>query len=313
MKQLSIHWNNWANDLDPYGMQRLLFYKCCYIASLLMIVNIIYKPDVFSAYFWPPLMMFLTYESPLVIRNKDRLHGLIIVYVTCLIGSVSFYLLFSYKIIFSIYALLFYFIYFYLSSRYWKDITNAIFSICFVSSSIMVVKPELSLQVALDIFMSIILSLVVVIIGIKTFPNYYISIWKRAFRLFILEIVKEIDGNFSNEVNVLIYKNIVSHLNLTRLVRHRIAKRHLRSSVYCTVYIRNMHIALQYVAFEQVEISFWHYIRNNLDGFQKSIATNCTYQMTTDYYNANITHEHQIIINDLVKSIRFWNKLCLIK
>ncbi len=313
MKTLFVRW---LDSFDPFGIQRLLFYKCLYIAVLLMVVNVIYKPEPFGAYFWPPMMIILVYESPAILKERDKLFYFLLVYVICAVAMVSFYLLYPYKIIFTIYAVLFYFIYFHLSSRYWQEIANSIFVVYFIASSMMVVMPAMSLQVAFNMFFAVLLSMLVVLFGIKTFPNYTLYIWHRVFIGFLQSLVGETiselsgDGAKSSES----YVKIVFHLNIIRNIRHSLKKQHLNCCMRIIVYLRDLHIALEYASIKRQDQEFWRYIENSLIAYLEAIKDWQPFKLLPyNEYTKDFKHEHQQVLGFLTKSINSWNKLCLIK
>ncbi|RTK96018.1 MAG: hypothetical protein EKK64_05085 [Neisseriaceae bacterium] len=305
---------NWLDANDPYGIQRLLFFKLLYISCLLMIVYAIYKPVVFLAYLWPAVVLCASYESPLFLRNKERSYYYFLVMVVCIANTAVFYLLFNYKVFFTFYAILFYFVAYYLSTKYAPKFTGFISPIIFVSGILMSAMPAASLQISINISMSITLSVLVGYLGHITFPNYQLTPLVRAYNLFMVEVVKEVDYLIQGTSDEHDFFAGVTHLNTVRTIRHRVQKKYLNVAIRSMILMRDVHIAIQYQSFLSVDLKFWQYIYEELAKYQLAIEN--FQQFTLSAYEDKISeHDKQkhCVIKDLTKSVQYWNKLCLIK
>ncbi len=300
--------SKWLEKVDPYYTQRIILHKGLYLATWLTAFNWIAKPDVFTAYCAAPMLLAGFYESPSFTSFAEKDKFLVSSFMLCGFGCVTFYLLFPYKFFLLFYAIGFFLVTHYLSNNFFPKLKPFIMT-CIVGSALnMSTTPPASLQIAIDMFFCMMLSLMVTFVAFKLYPNPYRKVWHRAFILYVKSVNREIT-DVINRFETINFATGAGHLNIIRAYRRLLPKQNLLNFSKVVICIRNISFSLTYLLDEEKNEAFWFNFQQQLKIFISAlenkkpcpplVAINHTDDF--DYLYAN---------QNLAKAIRNWNKIC---
>lgn len=295
--------------VDPYFTQRLIFYKSLYIATVLAYVNwTCHVPYEFTAFMNPAAMLAPIYESAIFTSYKEKKHIFVLVFVLAAICSVIFYLTFPYKFTFMfVFACTFGLLYFG-SEKYLPKAKPFVVLIIVVACMNMSNKPALALQVAIDIFSIIMLTMVVCYLCIITFPNNYFRVWKRAYGLYINAIrnILIADLNYMNSNNFISGTN---HMNIMRSYRRLLKKDMFIKATRAGFSMGNVFVSLSCMKVTTNNREFWICANEHLNMLYHAVRDNQQLPLFTIDVDTN--NKTEIYFKkEFNISIANWNKLC---
>ncbi len=299
--------NSWLEKVDPYYTQRIILRKGLYLAVWYTFVNWVAKPDMFSAYATPAALLLGAYENQVynTYQNKDKY--LVVSFLLAGVGCVCFYLLFPYKFTLLIFAVAFFLLMYFLADKYYPSFKARIMQVIMVSAMNMTVYPEANLQIAVDIFFCIMLSLMVAFVALKLHRNLYPEVWYRAYKLYLGSIDRELSEVISNHASGE-FRQGATHLNIIRAFKHLQPKETLLNMVRTTVHIRDLSFAFMHITVDEESRTFWcnfqiqlrHYLAAvNKKEPCKPLLFDAPCDKSQEYANRNL----RITVNN-------WNRLC---
>ncbi len=160
---------DWMDEVDPYAIQRLAVVKGMFIATIMVFVYWVFRPLSFSAYIIPAILIYY-YESPALKTTKEKGKFSIFIFTAFMIGNITFYLIFPFKIIFFYYAILFFAFLYYLLDIYYNQLKTAAMLILAYSLFTLSDTPPANFQVVYTLFFSSMLSIITMLICLRIYP-----------------------------------------------------------------------------------------------------------------------------------------------
>jgi hypothetical protein len=300
--------NSWLEKVDPYYTQRIILHKGLYLATWLTAFNWIGKPDIFTAYCAGPMLLAAFYESQSFTTFAEKDKFLVCSFMICGFGCMTFYLLFPYKFFLLFYAIGFFLVIYYLSSKFFAKLKPFIMT-CIVGSALnMSTTPPASLQIAIDMFFCMMLSLIVTFVAFKLYPNQYRKVWHRAFILYVKSVNREIT-DVINRFETINFATGAAHLNIIRAYRRLLPKQNLINFAKTAIYIRNISFSLTYLLDEEKDETFWFNFQKQLAIFIQALEEKKACPQLS-FNTTNNDFDYQYANQNLAKAIRNWNKIC---
>lgn len=279
-----------------------------YLATWLTAFNWIARPDIFSAYCSAPMLLAGFYEAQTFTTFAEKDRFLVTSFVLCGFGCVTFYLLFPYKFFLLFYAVGFFLVTYYLSSNFFPKLKPFIMT-CIVGSALnMSIKPAASVQLAIDMFFCMMLSLMVTFFAFKFYPNPYRKVWHRAFILYTKSVNQEIT-DVINRFETINFATGASHLNIIRAYRRLLPKQNLINLSKSVICIRNISLSLTYLLDEKKDEAFWFNFQQQLAIFIQALEEKKTCPQLA-FNTKDSDFDHQYANQNLAKAIHNWNKIC---
>ena len=298
---------NWLDEVDPYAIQRIVLGKTLFIATILVAVYWVFQPNNFMM-FTAPILVSSFYELPTVSSLPEKERLLMFIFAATLIGSVSFYLIYPFKVIFFFYATFFMSALYFLVVKYFGELKNITMIILATLTITIGGSSAANLQVAYDMSTSAMLSMITILICLRIYPNRSLIIWRRAMRKFIACVEQDIEAAIRHQHKHL-FGDEVSHLGIVRAFRRLIPKPDLRHAYRVAIYIRNIQFALDNLYFENVNEAFWRAIQHSFAQLRQSMGTRTLCPLPEPPIVAE-TALQQYVVKHLNKAIHRWNLLC---
>lgn len=300
---------DWMDEVDPYAIQRLAVVKGMFIATIMVFVYWLFRPLSFSAYIIPTILIYY-YESPALKTTKEKGKFSIFIFTAFMIGNITFYLIFPFKIIFFYYAILFFALLYYLLDIYYNQLKTAAMLILAYSLFTLSDTPPANFQVVYTLFFSSMLSIITMLICLRIYPNDAFEIWSRALQKYIACIEVDIEKAICGHQKGL-SADEVKHLSTIRAFRTLIPTPVMRNACRISVNIRNIQFALSSLYFEQMNVAFWRTVQDIFKELRTNIQSRKTYSFQKELIAE--TPLQQYVAYCLTKTIRHWNQLCCIQ
>ena len=302
--------NQWLDEVDPYALQRIILYKCLFIATVEVYVYWLFRPASFTAFFMPFLLTSL-YEAPVLptFKEKDRL--LIFITIAIILISVSFYCVYPFRVTFLFFSVLVLSItYFYVLKHFYtlKNLTMLLIS---SGALVLSTEPPANFEVAYGFISSILLSITSVIICLKIFPNKYFIVWNRALQKFIHYLEKDIDLTIHKNDKRPTWEEIM-HLGIARNYIKLLPKKCIMPAYRFSVNLRNIQHSLDNLYYETMNEAFWYGIQNNLLWLRLQMKTYSPCGIPQLPITAETKLQYHVV-RCLEQSFYSWNKLCSLK
>ena len=305
---ISLKFKRWLERVDPYYTQRIILRKSLYLAVWLTAINWIAKPDVFAAYAATPMLLAGFYESQSLISFREKEQALVFGFIVGGIGCFTFYLLYPFKFTLMFFALAHFATLYFFCDRYYPKFKPFILQTIVVSALNISTLPAGNLQIAIDMFFCVMLSLFVTFIAFKVHPNLYARVWQRGFTHYISCVDAEI-GHAINKLDTHTFVEGARHLNVIRAYRRLLPHNVLRNATKATTCIRNIQFALNHIYLKDKDVEFWSEFQHQLAEFHLAVAKQTPCLVLAINNNApEFTQDY--VIRNLNKSILNWNKIC---
>lgn len=295
--------------VDPYFTQRLIFYKSLYIATILTYVNwTCHLPLEFTAFMNPAAMIAPVYENATLTSYKDKKNIFVLLFTLAAIYSVIFYLVFPYKFTFMFTFIAGFAILYFGGEKFFPKAKPFAVLVIVVACMNMSNKPSLSLQVAIDMFAVIMLTMLVCYFSIITFPNHYFKVWKRAYGLYVNSIrnILIADLNYMNNNNFISGTN---HMNTMRAYRRLLKKDMFIKATRAGFSMGNVFVSLSCMKVTSENREFWVSANEHLNMLYHAVRDNQQLPLfTVDVTTNNKTEIY--FKREFNISINNWNKLC---
>lgn len=298
----------WLEKVDPYYTQRIILRKGLYLAVWLTAFNWLAQPDVFNAYALSALLLAPFYENPSLNTYKQKDLALVFAFIISGIGCIIFYLLYPFKFTLLFFSLAYLSGLFFFCDHFYPKFKPFILQTIVVSALNMTIKPAASLQVALDMFFCVMLSLMVTFTAYKLHPNLYPKVWHRAFAHYLAAVSEEI-GHAINKFDTHNFIKGASHLNALRTYRRLLPRKLLLNIMKTTIGIRNVQFAINHIYLKDKDEQFWYKFQKEIDAFR--LAVIAKQEIVMPFVDANETEPTQAyVVKYLCRSIINWNKIC---
>ena len=305
---LNHRFGRWLEKVDPYYTQRIILRKGLFLAVLLTAINTLAQPDVFGAFALPAMLLAPFYENQSFNTYKQKDLALVFGFIISGIGCVTFYLLFPFKFTLLFFALAHFSVVYFFCDRYYPKFKPLILQTIVVSALNMTIMPAASLQVAIDMFFCVMLSLMVTFIAFKIHPNLYVKVWHRAFSYYLAAVVEEI-GHAINKFDTHTFATGAAHLNVLRAYRRLFPRKLLLNITKTTVGVRNIQFALNHIYLKDKDEQFWYNFQKEVNTFRLAvIAKNSLNIPPANKSETDFTQNY--VTESLRKSISNWNKIC---
>lgn len=299
----------WAERLDrfdPYAIQRLGFYKACFTAVVMVYLYWLIHPSYFVGLV-APLILAGRYESTVLVSNQERDRYMAFIYLSLIACSLSFYLIYPFRYLFFIYALIFIAINYVLISRYYPKIKNASMLMIAISSVSLNIHPPANKEAAYALFFALSMSLGIVYVCLKLFPNHYFVIWKRGIIRYTDCLIADIHALIAQGPRQDIEQE-VAHINIMRSYMRKLPQAMLRPAYSLYVNVRNIHFALNLDQAQSAD--FWRQIEAALLQFVTDLRAG---RPTTESKSLQAETElHYQVLRHLRLATQHWNQLCTI-
>lgn len=308
LSQLNRRIARWLEKVDPYYTQRIILRKGLFLAVLLTAINTLAQPDIFSAYALPAMLLAPFYENQSFNTYKQKDLALVFGFIISGIGCVLFYLLFPFKFTLLFFSLAYLSGLYFFCDHFYPKFKPFILQTLVVSALNMTILPAASLQIAIDMFFCVMLSLMVTFAAFKLHPNLYARVWHRAFAYYLAAASEEI-GHAINKFDTHTFAKGASHLNTLRAYRRLLPRKLLLNIMKTTVGIRNIQFALNHIYLKNKNEQFWYSFQKEIDIFRAAVITK--QEAKIPFINTNETDFTQdYVLSCLCKSITNWNKIC---
>jgi len=178
-----------------------------------------------------------------------------------------------------------------------------------VASAInMTTTPAASLQIGIDMFFCMMLSLLVTFIAFKVYPNPYRKVWHRAFILYVKCVEREIT-DVINRFETVNFATGAGHLNVIRAYRRLLPRQNLINFSKVVISIRNISFSLTQLLEEEKSEAFWFNFQHQLKIFILALEYKRPCPQLAFDTNDRI-FDHQFANQNLASAIRHWNKIC---
>lgn len=308
LSPLNHRFGHWLEKVDPYYTQRIILKKGLFLAVWLTAINALAKPDIFGAYAFPAMLLAPFYENPSFNTYKQKDLALVFAFIISGIGCVTFYLLFPFKFTLLFFALAHFSGLYFFCDRFYPRFKPLILQTIVVSALNMTILPAASLQIAIDMFFCVMLSLMVTFIAFKIHPNLYAKVWHRAFSYYLAAVEEEI-AHAINKFDTHTFAKGAAHLNILRAYRRLLPRKLLLNITKTTVGIRNIQFALNHIYLKDKDEQFWYNFQKEVNTFRLAvIAKNSLDLALTNKSETDFTQNY--VTESLRRSISNWNKIC---
>lgn len=298
---------NPLDKADPYAIQRVVLGKALFTATILVFVYWVFRPSNFMM-FVSPMLVVSFYEIPGVASFRDKENLLWFIFAATIVGSVTFYLVYPFRIIFFFYAIIFLAGLYHLVVRYFGQLKNITMIIMATITITLADKPPANLQIVYNMCTSSLLSMFTMFVCLRIYPNQSLIIWCRAMQKFIACLEKDIDSVIAQQDRQFITDEI-THLGTIRAFRRLIPKRYLQHTFRISIYLRNIQFALDNLYFETVNDVFWRAVQHNFAQLRQSMRQRIPCPMPGILLMSG-TPLQEYVLRCLNQAIHRWNLLC---
>ncbi|WED44086.1 hypothetical protein [Legionella cardiaca] len=298
---------NWLNRVDPYAIQRVVLQKALFMATVLTFIYWFFRPENFLM-FVAPLIVIYWYEMPFLSTKKEKNRSILFIFSMVIITSISFYVIYPFKLLFIVYAIIFFIVLFRTMWAKFPKIKNATMLIINTGALTLSIKPMASLQTSIGIFSSAALSMLSLFICLNFFPNKTFEIWRRALMNYIQCIEADIEAILA-KVPLPSFNEEVSHVDILRSYQTVLPRNYLLLAKRIFSNVRNIQFALNNIYYLELNPVFWASIKEHLHYFRLNIDKKKPVDMSKIIVTP-VTHFQYLVQDYLLSAIRHWNTLC---
>lgn len=298
---------NRLDKTDPYAIQRVVLGKALFTATLLVFVYWIFRPSNF-ALFVSPMLVVSFYESPRVTSFRDKERLLLFVFAATIVGSVTFYLMYPFRITFFFYAIIFFAVLYHLVIKYFGQVKHITMIILATVSVALAETPPANLQIVYNMCTSSLLSTFTMFLCLRMYPNHSLIIWRRAMQKFIAGLEHDIESAILQQDRPFLSDEI-KHLGTIRAFRRLIPKHYIKYTFRISIYLRNIQFALDNLYFERKNDVFWRAVQHHFAQLRQSMHQQITCPMPGIFLVSG-TPLQEYVIRCLNKATYQWNRLC---
>jgi len=198
--------------------------------------------------------------------------------------------------------------FFFFAIKHFPDMKSTILYTIASATFPITVDSSGSLQIAINIFFSTLLSITIILFCIKIFPGYYLFIWRRAAQLFIHYIEQEI-GRFLEKTPKNHFFEEIAHLNVMRYYCKLLPQHQLRPTIKMTVHFRNILLVIKVIDNDEKNSLFWHKANRCLHQLKLAIKEKSHCSLAEIPSNAQ-TILQKSFAQYLTSIFIHWNSLC---
>ena len=301
------NFKHWLDKVDPYTIQRGAFRKGLFIATVMTYVYWIFLPVDYMSFILPFFILSL-YELPSLSNFKKKELLLIFMSFAVLIISLSFYLIYPFRVLFFFFSLLLLTIIYFLVLRYFYALKNLIMMTMSIGTIILSTQPEGNLQMAYGFISSIILSCATIIFCLRIYPHQYLRVWKRALENFIKYFENDIENALRENKSKIIMEEIV-HFEMVKNYQRLVGKKYFLTCYRIAVHIRNIQLSLDNLYYEKKNEVFWLSIKNNLHQLRLNMRTYTPCDAPKLDFLPETKLQHYVA-DCLARAFTHWNNLC---
>lgn len=295
------------NQFDPYAIYRMALYKGVVISTIMVLVYWLFKPNSYIAFILPLFNLSL-YEMPVLSKIKQKEKVILCVFAGMLVCSLTFYLLFPFRVLFLFYAILFFTVLYFLVQKYLSPLRNITMLIMATSAMFITVRPYGDLQIAYNIFFSSILSMTTIFLSLRLFHDTYLVNWLHAQQKYIESLEKDI--NYTLEIsNTPFFIEEVNHINMVYSFRSLLRKKYLLHVYKLSFNIRNVQFALNTIYYQEKNEIFWQAVKKHLE----KLRYNMRHKKIEPWSDGGLNPQTLIqryTVNYLKLANHHWNKIC---
>ena len=301
---------DWLDTIDSYGMQRVIFHKALFIATMLVFGYWILQPPNLLAYIAPIFVMRLDEIPGTHVRQREK--RMYFIFAMVLLCSMSFYVLFPFKFIFLFYSIII-FTLIYIATLYFYPELKTSITLIFMDGILFVsAGSDADLQTAYNIFSSMVLSMIIIFTCIKIFPGYYQFIWRRATILLLTRLAQQMDDTLHNRLTSYFYEE-VTHLNVMRCYCKLLPLAQLRHALKITHQVRKVQFITSTLHYDKINQPFWHETILCLRHIKHAMQTNHVCSITHIMSYPVQTKLQQAAMQYITSIIHHWNSLCALR
>ncbi|KTC87049.1 hypothetical protein [Legionella brunensis] len=298
---------HWLNRVDPYAIQRVVLQKSLFAATVLTFIYWFFKPESFLM-FVAPLIVVSWYEMPFLSSKKEKNRNLLFIFAMVIITGISFYLIYPFRLLFLVYAIIFFIALFYIIWAKFPKIKNATMLIISTGALTLSISPMASLQISIGFLSSALLSMLGLFICLNFFPNKALEVWRRALQYYIQCIEADIAATIAN-VPLPSFNEEVSHVDIIRSFQPLLPKKYLSLALRIFSNIRNLQFALNNIYYQELNPIFWSSIKQHLHYFRLHMDKQNPIDLSEIIINPS-TRLQYLVQDYLLSAMRHWNTLC---
>lgn len=296
--------------VDPYYTQRLILLKSFYITTIMTYLAWYFQiGKLFAGFMLPIALLAPIYESALFTSYKEKKHAFVLCFCITAIGVALFYLAFQYKVTFVFVFIIFFSAVYKLSEKYlpkFKSFSVLIVVVCCMSMSS---QPYGVLQIAINMYLVVMLVMLICYFCFVTYPNQYHKIWMRAYGLYVGEVYKVLQNDI-NYVNTVNFVAGVNHMNIMRSYRRLLNKKLFPIATRAGFHMGHVFSALCCVEVTRVNRDFWNRASDHMSSFADAVKYSTEVKFFAANTGENLNEIEIYFLSSLNKSIESWNKLC---
>ena len=299
---------NWLDSVDPYAIQQVALYKALFVATIMVYVYWFFLPSDFLGFISPCFLIFF-HENPTLSSFKKKAQYLLFTLICLLFISISFVLLYPFKMFFFFFSLLTLTVLYFVILNHFPDFKNLTMPIlCIATIVLSSHPPPANFQVVYGHTSAIILSMFTLFVCLSIFPNQYLKIWSNALQKYIAHLECNIDDALQKNEGKPTREEII-HFEMVRNYQCLVGKRNLLPAFRIATYIRNIHLSLDSLYYEEKNEQFWLQIKQQLIAFRHCMKESIRYTPTPIAFVPQTYFQHYVLTY-LHRSFFHWNKLC---
>ncbi len=297
----------WLEQVDPYAIQRVVFYKALFIATVMVYVYWLFLPVNFLAFVCPFFMVFF-YETPSIASFAKKEQLLLFLGAGIISVNVSFNLIYPFKVTFFFFSLILLALLYYLVLKYFYAFKNLTMLMLSSGAIILSGQPPATLQTAYDLISAVLLSMTTLLICLRVVPNHYLVVWRKALQHYIAHLEEDINASL-NEHHYTAIQDEITRFEMVRNYQRLVGKQYILPTFRIATYIRNIQLSLDNLYYEEKNEQFWCTVNHHLQQFKHHLIISAPYNPQELHLNPNTFLQHYVCTN-LKRSFSHWSALC---
>lgn len=294
-------WRDWLEQVDPYAMYRIMFHKSLFTAVVMVFVYWTLRPPSFLLYILSTFSIIF-YETPLLTNYLSKSNATLLILVATAVGGITFYLIYPFKFFFLYYALMLFTACYWFINQHYPVLNAAMMCILVNAAFTTTLAGDATWQRAYDMTWSAALSIMVMFLCVRLYPNLYLSVWIRAFQKYIVSLINQTGQ--SNSKTIL---SLLTNSNLLLAYQQIIPRKYWRLTHKAISNLRYVHFALSVLG-EQQDIHDITLINTHLERYAKAVLLREACPPFEDQLAIEGPLKHYVG-RRLNVSISSWNKL----
>lgn len=297
----------WIDKFDTYGQLRHVLHRSLVIATCLVLVYWIFLPKNLLAYI-SPVMVGYVYERAALSTFEQKVKGMSLMFGATMLGMITFYLCFPFRLIFLIYSMIFLMLLYTTIRRKFPQLQSVSSLIIMVSYINIFTNPPANFQVLYGIIFASSLSITTICICWCLLPSYSLQVWCVALTKFYLCLENQILFYKTKSQNPNYFEEL-PHILTMKMHQALIPQKFLRSSRKLYYLARQIEFALNNIQGADMNELFWHKVRRVICTLRLCVSKKMPHPGIKIDLKPQ-TKIQNLVENYLSKSVYRWNNIC---